>query len=747
MCKRLIFLGYCFCMAVVWVLPGQAAQSASVLSGGQDIDLLRIVVLDVSGSMDQVEARKAHSRLDTARQEILESIRQLPVSSKTPVVLIPFCDKVRDDLERIYRDEKSLKKAIVQLAPNGGTNIASGLERAAKRASELGLCKNILLYLYSDGEHNVGDISLVRKQEENLDKIFGLRASKGLSQTVVVKRWGGVIGQLVARLQKNPHVNVVDAGELELGTVTLVPSVRVKNFKWQNMASGMANVQIDVTVNNHAKITLPSQTNIRITCPSAGSRWLTAPIMMVTRPVQTQTFSLVVKLDPKKFNLAKSYALPLQFHGPPQVKTNKGLFIVVINPKQVSCILPAGYLRPVVDVTAKLYSHVKPQWRDLDKRIADWPMRLQLTITTTPAFAWSERIQWNIYGLKGLKVSTDGPVVLQGRPVQVNVKLTRQVSVDQLIQGKPFSVQIELRAVNKPVTVILSSMRIVLTIQIEPPAIQNTRIEQKVSFVGEPQWADLTTGLVTVPIKLDIICDGIIAPQTVFGLVPCKDVVKVEGIPITVRSGQQTIAITLTGKVPSAGSLVKWQLQLKPPPPSYGIRYIEPPPATVSFVAPGPLQVVLSKGGKILTECFCRGNKPQQAVTGHGRIQLAGPTVQDSAIENLYIKGLLQNPLGGSGFSSAKPGQLASWSVRPKNLATSVKWWRDVAVRGSLLVLPENAAAGTMLGSEIGLTVVYEALYKKVVFYLTLGMVAVLVGALLFWLVRMGFGAYATRPN
>jgi hypothetical protein len=734
---------------LVVVLPGQAAQGASVLSGGQDIDLLRIVVLDVSGSMDQTEATKAHSRLDTARQEILESIQQLPVSSKTPVVLIPFCEKVRDDLESIYRDEKSLKEAIVQLTANGGTNIAAGLERSVKRANEFALCKNILLYLYSDGEHNVGDISLLQKQEENLDKIFGLRASKGLSQTVVVKRWGGVIGQLVARLQKSPHVNVVDAGELELGTVTLVPSVKLKNLKWQNVASGLANVQIDVTVNNHGKILLPAQTALRITCPSPGSRWLSPPTMVVTRPTQTQTFNLMVNLDPKKFSPAKNYALPLQFHGPNQVKTDNGLFILVINPKQVSCILPAGYLRPVVNVTAKLHRHGKPQWQDLDKRIALWPMRLQLTFKTMPVFAWSEKIQWNIYGLNGLKVSTDSPVILQGRPQQVNVKLSREVSVDQLIQGRPFSVQIELQAVKEPETVILSSssMRIVLTVQVKPPAVQNTRIEQKVSFVGEPQWADLTIGLVTIPIKLDVICDGLIAPNTVFGLVPCKDIVKVEGIPITVRSGQQTIAITLTGKVPSAGSLVKWQLQLKPPPPSYGIRYIEPPPVTVSFVAPGPLQVILSKGGRILTECFCRGRKPQQAVAGYGRIQLAGSTVQDSALKNLYIKGLLQDPLGGSGFSSAKPGQLASWSVQPNDPAISVKWWRDVAVRGSLLVLPENAASGTMFGSKIDLTLIFEALYKRVVLYLTVGWVAVLIGTLLFYLVKMGFGAYSIRPG
>ena len=164
MYKRFIYSAYFFCIALVVVLPAQAGQSASVLSGGQDVDLLRIVVMDISGSMDQVEARKAHSRLDTARQEIMESIQQLPINSKTPVVLIPFCEKVRDDLESIYRDEKSLKEAIVQLAAKGGTNIAAGLERSVKRANEFALCKNILLYLYSDGEHNVGDISLVHKQ-------------------------------------------------------------------------------------------------------------------------------------------------------------------------------------------------------------------------------------------------------------------------------------------------------------------------------------------------------------------------------------------------------------------------------------------------------------------------------------------------------------------------------------------------------------------------------------------------------
>jgi hypothetical protein len=744
MYKRVIFLAYCFHIATVLALPAQAYQAGSIQSEGQGITLLRIVVLDVSGSMSEADTKKGSSRLNTARKEILESLQQLPVSSKTPVILIPFNESVRDDLERIYTDARSLTDAIARLKPDGQTNIAAGLSRSIERASQLGLCNNILLYLYSDGEHNVGSKSLVRKQEKNLDTLFGQRASKGLSQTVIVKRWGGVIGQLVANLQKSPHVKVVDAGELELATVTLVPSVTIKDVKWQNVASGLASIQMDVTVSNRrAEITLPAQTSITISCPFPGSRWLSPPTITVTKPTQMQTFSLLVRLDPRKFDLAKNYTLPLHFHGPSQVRTCKGLFILVINPKQVSCVLPTGQLRPIVTMSAKLYKQGKPCWKDLDKRIAVWPMCLRLEITTTPPFAWPEQVKWNAYGLKGVKVATDGPIVLQGRPKQVNVKLTKHVSVDELIQGKPIKAQIELRAITKPKTLHLSSVRIVLTIQIELPAIQNTRINQQVSFVGTPQWIDLTAGLVTVPVKLDIAFDGMLAPGTVLGLVPCKDVVKVDGVPIRIHSGQQTVQITLTGKVNSAASLVKWSLELKPPPPSYGIRYIEPPPVTVSFIAPDAVQVILSKGGEILTSYDCRGNKPQQAILGYGRLELVGFPVQDSAVGNLRVKGSLQDSLGGNGFSMAKPGQWVSWSMRPNDPATSVRWWHDTVVKGSLLVLPENAAPGAMLGSVVGLSVTYEAFYKKVAFYLAVGLVVVLVGTILFWLARMGLGVYA----
>ena len=735
MYKRLVLvLACCLYAMTLFVLPVGASRITSGPPWVQDVDLLRVVVLDVSGSMDEADT-KGLNRLDTARKEIQEALTQLPADTRTPVVLVPFSDKVQGDSERIYTSTKDLRDALVQIKPKGATNIAAGLSSAIERIYQLGLAKNLVIYLYSDGEHNCGSKTLVTKQEENLDKLFGFRASKGLSQTVVVKRWGGVIGKLVANLQKNPHVKVVDAGQLELRTVTLVPSVKLRALEWHDVASGLARIQLDVAVTNRSGITLPEKTAIKLSCTLPGCRWVNEPSITVTGPVQAKTFDLLMKLEPQKLNATKDYSLPLRFHCPSEATTDRGLLLLVVNPIQVFCVLPAGQLRSQVNISARLSKRGEPRWENLGQCIAAWPVSLQLETTTVPSIPWSEPIKWNVYGLDGVKVTTEAPIVLQGGPMTVNVNLTKRIPLDQVIQGKTVKIQIELRTTDKPKTLTLSSMRVLLTVQIDLPATQITRIDQQISYVGKPQWADLTAGLVTVPLKLAIRVHGILAPGTTVGLLPCKDVVRVDGTPVTIHSGQQTVDILLTGKVDSAGSPVKWPLRLKPPPSLSRIRYLEPPPVTVSFVAPRPAQVVLGSDAGFLTRCAYQGDEPQQVVLGYGCVKLVGSYAQH-ATAGLRIKGMLLGHLVGDGFSKVGADDWVSWSMQPKDPATDVRLWYDVAVSGDLVVLPENAAPGAVLGSVIGMTVTYEALYKKVVLYLTVGLVAVLIGTILFWLAR-----------
>ncbi len=719
-------------LAVVLILPAEANQPASVSPGGQGIQILRIVVVDASSSMSQADGT-AISRLETARREIQQALMQLPASDKTPVILVPFSDQVCSGFDRIYTNPKELNDAIAKLQPDGHTNIAAGLSRSIEWATRLSSAPHLVTFLYSDGENNIGSPQMVREQEDKLDKLFGLRASKGLSQTVVVKRWGGVIGSIVARLQKNPNVAVVDAGQLELRTITLVPSVKIRDVRWHDAESCIAGIQMDVTVASPRTSMLPFQANVAVACPIAESRWLGRSSVTVN---STETITLLAKLDLQKFSPTQRYALPLQFSGPSQVKTDRGIIFIMIAPQQIWCDLPTGLLRPQLAVSAELRERDSPRWQDLQNRIAVWPMRLHVEAASKTPISWSEQIKWDIRGLGEAQISTDCPILMQGQNAEVNVDVAVKVSLDQIVRNEPIAVQIQVRTISVPKTVSLSSMEILLAVRMKLPALQSTRIKQAISGIGTPQWSDLTAGLVTVPVKLDIELDGMIAPKTVLGLVPCNDVVDVGGVPVTVRAGRQTVDITLTGRVRSAGVATRWTLQLKPPPPTSGIRYVEPPPVEVGFVAPGPVQAVLCGDRGVLTCYACRGGKPDRPIAGRASLGLAGPPIGEGAAKNLRIRGLLQGPVGGSGFSGAGPGQSVSWSMKPSDPASCARWWRDTVVQGSLVLLPENAARDVVLGLALPMTILYEATYKRLLFYLAVGLAAVLLGTLLFWMLK-----------
>ncbi|MBN2269869.1 MAG: VWA domain-containing protein [Sedimentisphaerales bacterium] len=720
------------CLAAVLILPAEAKQPASVSAGDQGLEILRIIVIDVSSSMSQTDGT-AISRVETARREIQQALIQLPASDKTPVILVPFSDQVRSGFDHIYTDPKELNGAIAKLQPDGHTNIAAGLSRSIEWATRLSSAPHLVTFLYSDGEHNVGSMATVIEQEERLDKLFGLRASKGLSQTVVVKRWGGVIGSIVARLQKNPNVAVIDAGELELRTITLVPSVKIRDVRWHNAESCIAGIQMDVTVASPRTSMLPFQANLAVACPIAESRWLGRSSVTVN---STETITLLAKLDLQKFSPTQRYALPLQFSGPSQVKTDKGIIFIMIAPQQIWCELPTGLLRPQLAVSAELRERGSPRWQDLQNRIAVWPMRLRMEAASKMPILWSEQIKWDIRGLGEAQISTDRPILMQGRNADVNVDVAVKVPLDKIARNEPVAVRVQLKTLSAPKTVSLSSMEILLAVRMKLPELQSTRIKQAISGIGTPQWSDLTAGLVTVPVKLDIELDGMIAPKTVLGLVPCNDVVDVSGVPVTLHAGQQTVDITLTGRVRSAGVATKWTLQLKPPPPTLGIRYVEPPPVEVGFVAPGPVQAVLCGDRGILNHYSCRGGKPDRPIAGRACVGLAGPLIGDGAAKNLRITGLLQGPVGGNGFSGVGPGQSVSWSMKPSDPASCVKWWRDTVVQGSLVLLPENAARDIVLGHNLTTTILYEATYKKLLFYLAVGLAAVLLGTLLFWMLK-----------
>lgn len=718
--------------------PAMAPQTPGP---GPSIDLLRIVVLDVSGSMSETE-EQGLSRLDTARRELLESLRALPASDKTPLVLIPFSDDVLSSSVRTYANNAELERALGQLAADGHTNIAAGLKEAIRRARQQDAAKNLFLYLYSDGEHNVGPIDLVYEQERNLDRLFGQRATKGLSQTVVVRRWGGCIGDMVARFQKNPNVRVIDAGQLELRTVTLVPSASIQDLCWRDAAAGLALVQVSalVTSTGGNSTAFPPAATVEMSCPLVGCQWLNDPHLPLAGSAQPRSLQLLVRLDPEQLNLTQGYTLPLRFQGPSLLKTDRGLSCVIVNPNQILCPFPLARLCPTVTVRASLSGRGRPRWDDLSNRLACWPMQLRLEPQTTPPLVWREQLLWEVRGLDNVKATPARIALSHSQAQELGVDLARNLSLEEVAQGRPIKVHLELVPSTKPRTLDLAPDRIRVTAEVDLPPVETTKIHQQLSSVGEPEWSDLVAGLVTVPLKLNVTIDGMLSPGAVLGLAPCGDVVKVEGVPVTVRSGSQNVEIRLTGKAAGASRRMTWPLKLLPPPPTYGIRYSTPPPVLVNFTSPEPVQAVLSDGKGIVRAGEFSGGDPTQSVLGTGALQLVGGRLGPSAATNLHVRGFLQNPLDGTGFSTAAPGQSVAWSMRSADPASSVQWWRDVQVKGHLVLLPENAAPGIVQGSALTMTLTYEAFYKKLVFALAVGLGLVAIATIVFWLTRACLG-------
>src|SRR5439155_24766277 len=132
-------------------------------------DLLTIVVLDTSGSMEG-------ERLNTAVTEIKQHAQALPPSADAPWLCLPFRDTVYSP-RRFTNGLEELQTYLDGLKAGGGTSIASGLE-AALQAIRDANPKRVNILLYTDGEDD--DESGIGKQQERLEQLFDERAERGL---------------------------------------------------------------------------------------------------------------------------------------------------------------------------------------------------------------------------------------------------------------------------------------------------------------------------------------------------------------------------------------------------------------------------------------------------------------------------------------------------------------------------------------------------------------------------------------
>lgn len=171
-----------------------------------DLDLLRIVVVDQSGSM-------RGPPLDTVAEQLRRLIKHDPPTTARPVVLLTF----GDEAQRVgkFIEPGPLAQWIsgeLTLELGGGTRIAAGLAAAAQAVVEHP-GQRMALLLYSDFQD--GDTAGISAELAKLRRLLGDRGRKELPSLVFVHEWTRESQTVREQLTQEPGVLAVNEAVLE----------------------------------------------------------------------------------------------------------------------------------------------------------------------------------------------------------------------------------------------------------------------------------------------------------------------------------------------------------------------------------------------------------------------------------------------------------------------------------------------------------------------------------------------------
>jgi hypothetical protein len=353
-----------FVTALTW------SRAAGALRGGQAAsqsparshDLLTIVVLDTSGSMEG-------ERLNTAVAEIKQHARALPPSADAPWLCLPFRDTVYNP-RRFTNGMEELQTYLDGLKAGGGTSIASGLEAALKAIRDANP-KRVNILLYTDGEDD--DESGIGKQQERLEQLFDERAERGLGQAVICRRWGGANKQFVEHLEKKKSVRVIDAGEARLLSLILTPEVRCLGTRWLPDRQALG-IRLQATVQAPAEPIQqfkPAPLHFVCTTPQVQGD---VAFDVAIGDAGARQFTIVLPCTPDGGRL--SVRLDFEVSAPPAKQLAQTLVFPSLAKDRLSVVVDV----PIVCVTPTTLATTRPQWVNLAQGTAAFEASVRIRV-------------------------------------------------------------------------------------------------------------------------------------------------------------------------------------------------------------------------------------------------------------------------------------------------------------------------------------------------------------------------------
>jgi len=245
----------------------------------------RLAIVDDSGSM-------GGEKIALVKRKLSAILRATPPTKDQPFGLVIFGSSATP--ARAFTDLASAEEAIAELAgDSGGTNIAAGLHQGVRDLERLGVGKDALVLLFTDGQdpNQTG----IREAEAKLDALFSARQKQGLSQTVYLKQWGaGGLDELAKRIRHSGSADIVDGDSIVGISVTLRPQVAIENV--QRLADQrLVELRWVAIVQCDAKgCSFPS---VRVQCVSDRVSGETESVVAVGVPSEAKTMTVSLTAD------------------------------------------------------------------------------------------------------------------------------------------------------------------------------------------------------------------------------------------------------------------------------------------------------------------------------------------------------------------------------------------------------------------------------------------------------------------
>lgn len=703
-----------FLYSVIFVL-------ASITPAVAEPTSIRIAVIDTSKSMDGV-------RLATVKTELAEHAKKYPPSAANPLTVVLFNDTVRE--VRSFTEAPAFQSYLPTLTACGGTSIASGLRRAVEEARKHSKAAHVVVLLYTDGED--GDQAGIDAAEEELNRLFTERSRVGLAQTVVFcKRWGGANAELMAAIAKRGQAAVIDGGEAALQSVLLTPHVKVKDVRWSTSHPGTAEVTLEGWVEGDSALPADAPL-VRLTCPAAPTD---SPSEVGTKPT---AFTLRVNVS-RADVLARKATVDLVATAKGAVKHGAGVLWPMVGQPQLQVTVPLP--KPFRAVYTVLVTPSPATWHDPLNEIADVPMQVSITVTPSADEGTFSTLPFSIVpdadvtvasGVRDFAVAGTG-VTTQTLTVRAGPKHLRQTS-----KGLLYEIGLTIGPRELPVQVAFDPPTLRIPVQVPMPSPVQTTLAVKVVSAKCLGWANVVRGTAAFQADIEVEIRGVVPPGSLLKANGNADLLELRFGATPVRAGTQRLRLNGEATFAPERSELASQWTTTVPKRHGAVEWLPPPATALKLTAPPPARLLLksldakSKGLAVSVPAFADDTTlmAQLDVQGVLRPERAG-AVAGIKSDSAALRDVPATMLA--------PARLVV-RVRPPDGPRS--FFRDSVTLAEVTVDPATPNQ-RLVGGTFTVRIHQEAPFKRLVFYLVVGLGAI---AAMYCLIRT-FGRLTRSPR